>query len=401
MIENPRPTFLYRIFQLLAYLGALPFVVNTVDILLHPTALPLDGTLTSRLVAGLLIAPVTLIIAILCVRRAPDNLIGWMLVTFAYGTSSLNMRGDILPLTPTLLIANFFITIFWFSYLLIPLYFPNGRLYPPRLNRWGNPLVAVIFCLLAMTPLVFSPSLEMGEGEALLRAANPLFIVSFNYEPFTQVILVIALVVGLGSVLLRYRGGDPLQRLQLRWLLVGVIGQFGVLFLDVGLAQALNINLTIVSALYTVIIPTAIGVAILRHRLYDIDIIIRKTLIYSILTGMLALIYFGAVVLTQRVLRVATGETPDIAIVISTLLIAALFNPLRHRIQQTIDRRFYRRKYDAERTLARFNQTLRDEVDVGTLQKQLIGVIHETMQPDRMAMWIRSDVPNSTEPGIS
>jgi hypothetical protein len=145
---------------------------------------------------------------------------------------------------------------------------------------------------------------------------------------------------------------------------------------------------------YIVLFPAlAIGNAILRHNLYDIDIIIRKTLIYSLLTGILAVIYFGGVVLAQQVFRAATGETPDIAIVLSTLLIAALFSPLRRRIQNTIDRRFYRRKYDAEQTLARFNQTLHDEVDIETLKAQLVGVVNDTMKPTKIALWVKEETP--------
>jgi branched-subunit amino acid ABC-type transport system permease component len=131
-----------------------------------------------------------------------------------------------------------------------------------------------------------------------------------------------------------------------------------------------------------------IGNAILRHRLYDIDIIIRRTLVYSILTGILAVIYFGGVIVVQQLLRPLT-ESSDLAIVVSTLLIAALFSPLRRRIQSTIDRRFFRRKYDAEQTLARFNQTLRDEVDIETLKAELVGVVQETMQPTKIALWMK------------
>jgi hypothetical protein len=201
------------------------------------------------------------------------------------------------------------------------------------------------------------------------------------------------LILGAITLFLRYRGGSTLERLQLRWLLVGVMAQFGLLFLSTGLAEMLNIDSRLVSALYGVIIPIAIGIAILRYRLYDIDIIIRKTLIYSILTGILALIYFGGVVLAQQVLRAATGEAPDITIVLSTLLIAALFRPLRRRIQNIIDRRFYRRKYDAEQMLARFNQTLRDEVDIETLRGHLVGVVQETMQPTKVALWVKEEMP--------
>ena len=150
---NHRPLFLIRLFQIFAFVGAIPFLINTVDIVLHPFAVPIDS---QRLISGLVLAPVTLGIAILCVRHVPDNIIGWMLVTFAYGTSSLAMRRDLLPVTATVWIANSFITIFWLSYLLIPLYFPNGYLYPPRFNRWGNQIVALIVLLNFLLPNLFN-----------------------------------------------------------------------------------------------------------------------------------------------------------------------------------------------------------------------------------------------------
>ncbi len=154
-----------------------------------------------------------------------------------------------------------------------------------------------------------------------------------------------------------------------------------------GIGLAINVAIQIFFQFAPLLV---VANAILRHRLYDIDIIIRRTLVYSILTAVLAAIYFGGIVLAQQVFRAASGESSDPAIVASTLLIAALFTPLRRRIQQTIDRRFYRRKYDAELTLARFNQTLRDEVDVATLQDQSLGVVQETMQPTKVALWIMS-----------
>lgn len=393
MTETYRPTFFYRMFQAFAYVGVIPFAVNTIDILLNPTASPLDGTIASRLLTGLVIAPVTLSIAVLCMRRAPDNLIGWVLITFGYGASSQAMRQDLLPLAPTLMIANLFIILFWYSYLLIPLYFPNGRLYPPRLNRWGNPLLSVLFALMSPAPMLFNRTISFGTGDPELSVPNPFFIVEFDYTVITVPLGSGLLILGAITLFLRYRRGSLLEQLQLRWLLVGVMAQFGLLFLSTGLAEALNIDSRLVSALYGVIIPIAIGIAILRYRLYDIDIIIRKTLIYSVLTGILAVIYFGGVILTQQLFRAAAGETSDIAIVLSTLLIAALFRPLRRRIQDTIDRRFYRRKYDTEQTLAHFNQTLRDEVDIETLKGQLIGVVQETMQPTKVALWVKEETP--------
>ncbi|MGB3219563.1 MAG: hypothetical protein WBD79_19395, partial [Anaerolineae bacterium] len=133
-----------------------------------------------------------------------------------------------------------------------------------------------------------------------------------------------------------------------------------------------------------------IGIAVLRHNLWDIDIIIRKTLVYTVLTALLALVYFGGVVLLQRLVGALTGvEQSPLAVVVSTLAIAALFTPLRRRIQEGIDRRFFRKKYDSQRVLAQFAQTARDETDLDALTGELTRVVQETLQPERVSVWLR------------
>jgi hypothetical protein len=140
-------------------------------------------------------------------------------------------------------------------------------------------------------------------------------------------------------------------------------------------------------------VPVAIGFAVLKYRLYDIDIIINRTLVYGSLTATLVALYFGGVAATQTILRALTDQTdqPQLAVVVSTLVIAALFNPLRRRIQSFIDRRFYRSKYDARKTLEAFSARLRDQTDLETLNNELAEVIKETMQPAHVSLWLRPD----------
>jgi hypothetical protein len=242
--------------------------------------------------------------------------------------------------------------------------------------------------LLFFGTIPFSKNVVWESGETQLTAPNPLFIVEFDYNVFTIPLILAILITGAITLFLRYRDGVRQERLQLGWLLAGVICQFGLLILSTVLAEALNVDSKFVGALYSIIIPITITVALLRYRLYDIDLIIRRTVVYAILTAALGLVYFGSVVVLQTLIGQATEEQSPLVIVFSTLLIAALFSPLRRRIQAFIDRRFYRRKYDAAQTLARFAAAARDEVELEQLTGSIQLAIEQTLQPEGISIWL-------------
>jgi len=195
---------------------------------------------------------------------------------------------------------------------------------------------------------------------------------------------------------------NPVERQQTKWVLLGLSATFvvGLNYIVFGsifpLSQpsparitALLVSLVLYLGGYG-FFAFSIGVAILRYRLWDIDILIRRTLIYGALTATLALVYFGSVTLLQSLFASVSGERSTVAIVLSTLAIAALFTPLRRRIQRDIDRRFFRKKYDAAKTLAEFGTTARDETDLNRLTARLEQVVLDTMQPDSVSLWLRS-----------
>jgi hypothetical protein len=223
--------------------------------------------------------------------------------------------------------------------------------------------------------------------------------VGFNVPPSPVQLSVLLLGgVAAASVVVGRRGARRVERQQIKWLLyVGPIffvasglhiGFYYFWLAEGSLGLWASYLLVIVGGLS---VPTAIGVAILRYRLYEIDLIVNRTLVYGSLTATLVALYFGAIVVLQRVFVALTGQQSTLAIVASTLAIAALFVPLRRRVQGFVDRRFYRRKYDARKTLEAFSAKLRDETDLEALNNDLVGVVRETMQPAHISLWLRPD----------
>src|SRR5215212_2607048 len=210
-------------------------------------------------------------------------------------------------------------------------------------------------------------------------------------------VFLIAVIPAALSLVFRFRRAGGTERQQIKWLayaavLFGSIISIGVLGYEDLFSRTLSTLLVAVgfAGLYI-----AVGVAILRHHLYAIDVVINRTLVYGSLTAVLAAVYLGGVLVLQYAFRALTGEESQFAVVASTLIIAALFIPLRRRIQGFIDRRFYRRKYDARKTLEAFSAKLRNQTDLDALRNDLVGVVRETMQPAHVSLWLRPETPQN------
>jgi hypothetical protein len=316
--------------------------------------------------------------------RRSDN---WMalltsLCLILFGTFSLNdgpkALADHYPAVglPVHLLQLFgTVSLAFFLYL-----FPNGR-FVPRWARW----VILIWIAHEVAYYVFPDSVLNTDR-------------SF---PLLDIVLLSAFTcIALGAQVYRYmRMSNPVEREQSRWVVFGLVaGGLGAVAFNVPLQSsiaqfsspyALVIDAGFISSM--LMIPLTIGVAILHHRLWDIDVIINRTLVYGFLTATLVAGYFGGVVLLQQLFIVITGQKSTLAVVASTLLIAALFDPLRKRIQALIDKRFYRRKYDIRKTLEAFAAELRDETNLDALSDDLVEVVRETMQPTHVSLWLRPD----------
>ena len=289
----------------------------------------------------------------------------------------------------------------------LPLLFPTGRLLSPRWRPLAWCAGGVIALQMASDAFLPGPFHLQSFGGIVPLEQNPLGIEALAgaTDLIGNLLSLLFLAVALpclASIVVRYRRAQGPERAQIRWFayavfLVPIVFGFFSLkpFESVGGAAQTTMSLGdlatgVIFTLAIAAFPAAVGIAILRYRLWDIDNLINRTLVYGTLSAVLLAIYFGSVVLLETLLRPFVGERNEPAIVLSTLAIAALFNPLRARIQAFIDRRFYRRKYDVTRTLARFGTTVRDEVELGVLSSRLVEVVEETMQPAHVSLWLRT-----------
>jgi hypothetical protein len=277
--------------------------------------------------------------------------------------------------------------------------FPTGRL-PSRRWRWLAWIA--IACVVAG---VASSAFSIGANAGLGPVQNPLGIKGFSdiYDVVLTFMSTVLYIAAASLLLVRLRRARGVERQQIKWFVYGAVATISGLTLAYVIPNSIEappwferIGFAVLIAT-TAAIPVSIGIAILRYRLYDIDLLINRTLVYGSLTVALVAIYFGGIVLLQGLFVALTGEQSTLAVVASTLLIAAMFNPLRRRIQSFIDRRFYRRKYDARKTLEAFSHQLRDETDLRALNEDLVGVVRETMQPTHVSLWLSSGRPLKTE----
>lgn len=340
------------------------------------------------------------IVGALILSHQPGNTIGWLLMIEAalvfVWPLDIYFNNLFQPTEqPTLIIFLGLWIYLWmwiwyiFPILYIPLFFPTGKLLSPRW-RWVAAL-GLGLCLFLIFFATFTPEFMAQDGT--WSVPNPIGFINIEFPMAAWAIALLSFAgLCVGSLFLRYRRGSWIERSQIKWLLYTVV----LFFVIYSITFLFNSNsggtpdliFGALLGLAIILFPVAIGVAILRHRLYDIDIIIRKTLVYAVLTGTLTLVYFGMVILLQSVVDLGAKEQSPLIIVVSTLVIAALFSPLRRRIQAVIDRRFFRQKYDAQEVLAHFAQVARDETETNVLTAELLDVVQETIHPDKVGLWL-------------
>jgi hypothetical protein len=366
------------------------------DFLLHPLAA--DFTFHSilfRAVSMLVFTPFTLLVGFLIIRRVPGNVVGPLLIlwsgTIAYGS----IREEIGPV-PFAIFAFYEIAVGWFALILMVLHFPDGKIYPSVAAPWVYRLLGISILLNSL--IFFSGASLQGQ------VANPFYMSALQKlnELITWLSILIftpSLVLTLVSPVLRYQKGSLLERQQIKWLALfgGILFAYTILgFIAYPLitgGQMMSRENSLSSLLFFIFISLfpslAIGVAVLRYRLWDIDLLIRRTLAYSILTVILTLVYFGSVVSLQALFQLITRQHQSpIVTMLSTLTIVGLFTPLRRRIQARVDHRFYRQKYNADQVLANLSTTLREEVNLDQLANSILEVAEETMQPVHVSLWL-------------
>jgi hypothetical protein len=393
-------------------------VLTIMSLYAGPATRPPSPWGTGGLIGGLVIFLPFLafpLVGALIASKRPHNPIGWICLTAgflwmlivlsdSYGTYGLAKPGSVpYPVASEALGLWLWVLPAGLLGIYLILLFPNGKL---SSRRW-RPLAWLCGAVIVLGSVGIA--LAPGPVEELGGVRNPFGLERAPWVAYAAVgvplLLPVCVLASAVSLVLRYRRSGGEVRQQIKWIafaasfagLVALITVVSTLMftpesLESAGTQPLWLELLQdVEVLSLAGVPVAVGFAILRHRLYDIDVVINRTLVYGSLTAMLVVVYVGSVVVLQYIFRALSGGESQLAIVASTLAIAALFNPLRRRVQGFVDRRFYRRKYDAAKTLATFSAKLRDETDLDELNDELVRVVLETMQPAHVSLWLRPD----------
>lgn len=349
-------------------------------------------------------------VGVLLATRRPHNPLGWLFLAIGTGATFANVAQAYASLAivespgvwPGGIWAAWYGALAWpcsmALLLFVPLLFPDGK--PAR--RWLKPFLwgGIVAWSAMLISFAFAPGpLDVGTKEHPM--INPLGIEPLGSAitaiQFLIFLLPLMLVMGLISLVLRAIRSGGVERQQLKWLAFGTAG-FGffafliepllrLMLTDPAMARIESIG-NVLFGVAVMLLPISMGVAITRYHLYDLGRIVNRAAVYVVLTAVLAGVYLMGVAALHSVLSPIAGES-DIAVAASTLAVAALFRPLRRRIQAFIDHRFYRRKYDADRTIDDFSSRLRDEIDLGTLNDELVGVVHQTVHPTHVSVWLR------------
>lgn len=397
--------FLSRLAWVITFVGLGLLALAMLFIVLNIPAgvMPNEATWYDDLIITASLA-VAIVVGGYVAARLPRNPYGWLLLIFGISNGALQglAEGIIvysylvaprpLPLAqPSFIVAAVAFATWITAIPLLFLLFPSGRL-PSR--RWW-PLAGLIIIAygLMVAFLWRSPTAEFTSIANPYRATGDAGGLSDTLASIgLTFVLFLAIPISALSVVFRAVRARGAERQQFKWLGLASLLLIATIIMNSEIVPLLpgTLDALLEAAAYAGV-PLAVGIAVLRYRLWDIDVIIRKTVFYTVLTVLLGVVYTVLVVVLQFVFTRITGQDSPAALVLSTLAIAALFTPLRRALQSFIDRRFYRRKYDAERVLNRFALTLRDETDLDKLTAELVGVIQETMEPEHVSVWLRAN----------
>lgn len=362
---------------------------------LSESGMPATGYALYNVALDAVFVSVFAAVAIVIFWRRSDDPVALLVATMLVVWGPLNELVVLTPgaarglMSPLLELTLYKVPVFigYMSWMLFFYLFPSGR-FVPRWTRW----LALIYGVFFFGLWNFTPFGPLSWPPPLFSAA---VLAVWGSFPMAQ--------------LYRYaRVSGPVERQQTKWVVFGVavaVTGFLATRFTVGVAGDFRpeevgrwmLSMFLTDA-FLLALPVSIGIAVLRSHLFDIDVVINRTLVYGSLTVMLVALYFGGILVLQRVFVALTGQQSTLAVVASTLAIAALFNPLRRRVQALVDRRFYRRKYDAIKTLGAFNARLRKETDLSALSDDLVGVVRGTMQPEHVSLWLRPQIsPRGSE----